>query len=283
MSRIVVTGALGNVGGAVASSLIHAGANVRLADWMAASLHDSFPEIDCAHLDFYDDTTFDASLEGVEKVFLIRPPAISRVGPTLNRYVDAAASHDVRHIVFSSVAGAESNWVLPHHRIERHIQRSGVPWTMLRPGFFSQNLATSYQRDIVEDDLLFVPAGHGQVAFLDARDIGDVAAEVITGEGHSGRGYHLTGPEALTFHEVSQLLSLVLGRSIRYKPATIPAYLRHLTGRDVPARQALVQAVLHSGIRRGDAAVVTDAVQRLLGRRPRTLRRYIEDHSALWM
>ena len=280
---IVVTGALGNVGSAVVKALSERGADVRAADIAPDALTERFgQELEVARLDFGDAATFGPVLEGAQSLFLIRPPAISRVGPTLNRFLDAAVEAGVEHVVFSSVAGAENDRIVPHHRVEQHLLQSGLEWTMLRPGFFSQNIGSAYRRDIVEDDRVFIPAGEGRVAFIDARDIGEVAALALTEDGHRGQAYHLTGPEAMTIDEVAAVLSDVLGRTIRYEPASALGYFRHLRGQGLVVVQAVVQTILHVGLRKGDAEPVTDTVERLLGRPARTVREYLTDYAATW-
>ena len=150
---VVVTGALGNVGAAVVQALAARGVAVRAADIRPDALTARFGDgLDVARLDFGDAATFGPVLKDARSLFLIRPPAISRVGPTLNRFVDAAVEAGVEHVVFSSVAGAESDRIVPHHRVEKHLLASGLEWTILRPGFFSQNIGSAYRQDIVEDD-----------------------------------------------------------------------------------------------------------------------------------
>ena len=283
MTTYLVTGALGNVGSHLVERLLAQDVDVRTADRAPDALRSRFGHrTEPVRLDFNDDTTFSRALEGVTRVFLIRPPAISRVGTTLNRFVDHASRAGVEAIVFSSVAGAEINKIVPHHRVETHLRGSGIAWTMLRPGFFAQNLKTAYRRDIIEDDRIYVPAGEGQVAFIDARDIAAVAALTLTDSSHERKAYHLTGPEAVTFHRVAEILSAALGRPISYEAATIPGYFAHLKRQGLATSHALVQTILHAGLRRGDAEPVTDTVEVLLGRPPISLERYVADHADLW-
>jgi len=283
VSKVLVTGALGNVGAPTVEALLAAGIGVRAADLSADRAAARFPGVDTVRLDFNDESTFAAALDGCDALFLLRPPPISRVGPTLNVLVDRAARSGVRHVVFSSVAGAERNRIVPHHRVETHLRDSGLPWTMLRPGFFAQNLGDAYRADVVEDRRLYVPAGSGRVAFIDVRDLADIAAQVFSEPGrHAGHGYHLTGPAAVDFVQVAGLLTAELGTPIRYEPATIVGYARHLRSRGLPTSAVLVQTVLHAGLRRGDAEEVDPTVERLLGRPARTLERYIADHVELW-
>lgn len=279
---VVVVGASGNVGGAVAASLVAAGVPVRAA----VTRPGRFTASDLVRpvaLNLLDPSSFPAAVEGAAGLFLLRPPAISKVDPTLNALADAAAAAGVGHIVFSSVTGADTNKVVPHHRVETHLQSMATPWTILRPGFFSQNLADAYRDDIVEDDRIVLPAGAGRAAFIDARDIGEVAARMFLDPArHAGQAYTLTGPQAFSFDEVAAVLSDELGRTIRYEPTSALRYLRHVHRQGRPWMQALVQTVLHTGLRRGDADHVDPTLTALLGRPGRTLREYVHDNRAIW-
>lgn len=283
MGRVLVTGALGNVGAPTVAALQLAGIAVRAAGLDRERVRQRFPDAEVVRLDFLDPATFGPALRGCDALFLMRPPSIGKVKHTLNRLIDAAVEQGLRHVVFSSVAGADTNWLLPHHRVETHLQASGLSWTMLRPGFFAQNLGDAYRIDIRDDRRLFVPAAEGRVAFFDTRDLGEVAACVLRDpDSHAGRGYTLTGPEAVTFTQVAELLSVELGRPIRYDSATVPGYFRHLRRRSAPLAQIAVQTILHTGLRRGSAERVDPTLERLLGRPGRTLATYIHDHRSFW-
>ncbi|MGV8964903.1 MAG: NmrA family NAD(P)-binding protein [Cellulomonas sp.] len=280
---IVVVGASGNVGGAVLATLLAAGLPVRAAGTNPAALERRYPGVEGVRLDFHDRATFAPALAGAGGLFLLRPPPISRVGPTLNALLDVAEEGGVEHVVFSSVAGADTNRVVPHHRVETHLHRSGLSWTILRPGFFAQNLADAYRTDIIADDRIFVPAGNGRVAFIDVRDIGGVCAVVFAdAAAHRGAGYTLTGAQTFTFDEVAAVLTRELDRPIRYQATTVLAYLRHLRRQGLPMPLVLVQTILHTGLRRGQAETVDPTLARLLGHPPRTLAQYVHDHRSTW-
>ncbi len=145
-------------------------------------------DVEVAPLDFARPATFGPALVGVRALFLMRPPAVANVRDTLLPLVDAAAAGGVEHVVFLSVAGADTNRWIPHHAVEAHLRAGRVAWTLLRPGFFAQNLGDAYRRDIVEDDRLYVPAGDGAAAFVDVRDVAEVAALAFAApDAHRGR------------------------------------------------------------------------------------------------
>lgn len=275
---VLVTGATGNVGREVVRSLRAQGFPVRTATSEPERARRLFgDDVDAARLDYFDSGTF-AILDGVESLFLMRPPAISNVKQTLLPFVDEARRRGVRHIVFLSVAGAGTNPLVPHHAVERHLMK-GTAWSILRPGFFAQNLGDAYLRDIVEDARLYVPAGRGRVAFVDVRDLADLTALIFAEPAtFESRGLTLTGPEALDFDGVAAILSAALGRNVRYQPASILGYVQHLHGRGLPWAQVAVQTVLHCGLRFGQAERVDPTLEQLLSRRPRSLADYVRDH-----
>jgi uncharacterized protein YbjT (DUF2867 family) len=283
-ARVLVVGATGNVGREVVEALRARGVLVRAADRRGdGERPPSSGDLERVRRDLQDPSTFAPAAAGCAAVFLMRPPAIADVKTTLNRFVDEARRVGVGHVVFLSVAGAGTNKIIPHHRVEAHLAARGGAWTVLRPGFFAQNLGDAYRRDIVEDARLYVPAGSGSVAFVDVRDVAEVAAlALLEPARHAARAYTLTGPEAVTFAEVAGFLGEALGRSIRHVPASIPGYVRHLHRRGLPLGQIAVQTILHVGLRLGQAEAVDPTLATLLGRPGKTLRDYVRDHLALW-
>lgn len=272
---IAITGASGNAGQAVIAALRARGVPVR------PLLRE--PVGDAVGFDFLRPDTFEAAVAGAAGLFLLRPPPISDVGPTLNRLVDVALAAGVPRIVFLSVIGADTRGYIPHAKVEKHLKGSAAAWTFLRAGFFAQNLGDAYRRDITRDGRIYVPAGSGRVAFIDARDIAEVAAmALLDPAAHAGRAYTLTGPAAIPFGEAARLLSQRLGRPIRYQPASVLGYVRHLLRQGAPVGQAAVLTILHLGLRLGQAASSDPTLARLLGRPGRTLAEYIADHADLF-
>lgn len=282
-STVLVTGATGNVGRALIEALARRKVQVRAAGNPERLRDIPRPDIESAQLDFWNPGTFRAALTGCDSVFLMRPPAISQVRRTLLPFLEVASSVGVRHVVFLSVQGADRNPFIPHHAVEQFLKNGPMGVTLLRPGFFAQNLGDAYRRDIVEDARLYVPAGAGRAAFVDTRDVAEVAAMCLADPAsHRSRAYVLTGAEAVSFGEAAELLTRVLGRSIRYEPASVMGYARHLRRRKAPWSQVAVLCTLHVGLRLGQASQIDPTLERLLGAQCRSLLDYIQDHAELW-
>lgn len=271
---ILITGATGTVGSRVVAALSEASAPVRAA---ARGPSRAGPHlVEPVRFDFHDRSTFPGAFEGVRTMFLVRPPALARMRD-LEPALRAGVSAGLEHVVFLSVQGAEHLPVLPHARIERWIRSSGLTWTFLRPSFFDQNLVAVHAPTIRRDGELRIPAGRGRTAFVDAHDVGDVAAQVLLEHArHVGRAYTLTGSEALTYGEVAGVMTAVLGRTIRYTQPGLLAYAR-TARRDLGLSPALVVATsaIYTTARLGLAARLSTDTADLLARPPVTMAGFV--------
>ena len=274
---VLVTGATGRVGSALIEALPAASA-IRAATRDPASYQGRGEAV---AFDFADRSTFAGALRGMERVFLMRPPKMSR-GGDVAPFLDAALGAGVRRVVVLSVEGAGKIKILPHYAVEREVRERPFEWTVLRPADFMQNLETEHRRTIVDNDEIAVPAGDGAAAMIDVRDVGAVSALALTENGHAGRAYTLTGPDALTFGEVAHALSRVLCRSITYRALSVPSFIaeRHRAGEAVG--KILVMCALYTAQRLGKADTITGEVARLLKRPATPLQAYVEREAEVW-
>jgi uncharacterized protein YbjT (DUF2867 family) len=282
---ILVTGATGNVGAQVVRDLDERGEKVRaLVRDPAAARRRLGAGVELAQGDLGDPASVRRALEGVELVFLSSGDGPAKVAHE-TAVIDAAATAGVRRIAKISTVGAEAGSPLPgfdwNGRIEDHLHASGVPAVVLRAGFFMTNLLAAAE-PVRATGTLPAPAGGGRIAMTDPRDAGAVGAVVLTADGHDGRTYELTGPEALSYGDVAAALSAATGRRVTFV--------------DVPeeaARQGLVQAGLpdwlfaqlvgvFGRIRAGDLSRTTDTVRALTGRAPRTFAQFAREHARLF-
>jgi uncharacterized protein YbjT (DUF2867 family) len=282
MPTILVTGASGTVGREVAKRLAERGAPARLALRDPSRGVEGADALERARFDFHDPSGFEGALRGVDRVFLLRPPQLADVRRDFDPFLVAMLQAEVKRVVFLSVRGAERNPLLPHRRIEKALERSGLAWTHLRPNDWMQNFATVHRDDIRTRGEIWAPAGKGRASFVDARDVAEAAAAVLTEEGHGGRAYPLTGGEELDLDEVAALLSQVLGRRVSYRNPGVVAFLRHVRAAGRPLSLGLVMTGVYTIARLGLAAGVSPELERLTGRPPTPFRSFAEDHAAVW-
>ena len=275
---ILVTGATGTVGSEVVRQLVATGERPRaLVRDPATARQRLGDQVEHVVGDLDRPETIAAALAGVDRVFLLTTQS-SRQPEWERAVIGAAARTGVGQLVKLSVCRANEQSPLQvarqHGQAERVLAQSGLAATILRPVFFMQNLLA-----MVHDGAIATAAGDGRVAMVDARDIAAVAVATLTGGGHAGKTYTLTGPEALSFYQVASVLSRQTGRPLRHVRVPPDKVRVALQGRGVAAWFADDMAKLHSMLAVGYEEVVTDDIHRVTGRPPRTLAQFASDHA----
>lgn len=277
---VLVTGATGNVGSEVARRLVARGVRMRAAVRGSAA-RDLVPGVTPVAFDYLDSSTFGAALQGVDRVFLVRPPHLADAS-AFQPFIDAMQDAGITQVVFLSLLGVERNPVVPHHGIERRIMDSGLHWTMLRPGFYMQNLSTTHLADVRERGEIIVPAGGGKTSFIDVRDIAEAAAVVLTEVGHLNRAYSLTGSEALTYYDVARILTEVVGRTVTYTRPGGQEFARHMRAQGHDSGFVTVMRGIYLVARLRMAGTLTDDLPNLIGRPAITFAQFARDHASLF-
>jgi NAD(P)H dehydrogenase (quinone) len=306
---LAVTGATGQIGSRVAYRLAKLGLAQRLIvrDPARAPF---LPRAEIVQASSYGDAAaMRQALAGVKALFLVS--ARDRFGvahisaknkttpPPYDRFqqqrtaIDAAVRAGVRHIVYLSVvkAAPDSTFILAHDHFytEQHVRAVGVPFTFLRASLYTDNVPQC----VSADNIIRAPAGNGRAAWVTRDDIADVAVAVLTGTGHGGRVYDVTGPEALTMSETAERLSAAIQRKIVYQPQTpqearatrttsrlekFEAERRMLTGHGLDDYEVDVFVTHFLQIAAGDLAEISDTVPELTGHPAQSLSEYLRLH-----
>lgn len=234
--------------------------------------------------DLADQESLAAAMDGVEKLFLLSSPHRDAVGWHRGA-IDAARASGVRLVVRSSILGADNDtpaeFISSHGESDRYLVASGLEYVIVRPNLFQQNVPESTIPSIDEDGQFYLDAGAARIRMVDTRDVAAVAATTLSEPGHEGAIYDVTGPEAISYHDVAAKLSGAYGRDIRYvevgDDATRDALLGlGMDGWFVGALVGLFRDYRRSGTD-GYAAQVTDTVQRVTGKPPRALAGLLEE------
>lgn len=220
------------------------------------------------HFDWHDEATWSGAVDGSQSVYLVDSQDAERV-PLLRRFGALAAHRGVRTLVFLSAREAESvNPALEEK--EQAVKDAGIEWTILRPTWFDQNFSeVSAFTDPLRAGELRLPAGDGRQPFIDAADIAEVAAAALTGEGHHGRTYDLSGPEAITFAEAVERIGKAGGRDLHYRPVDGAEYVANPARYGAAPGQAEAYAHLMGAIAEGRTEHLSDGVKQALGREAR--------------
>lgn len=283
--RFLVVGATGNTGSLVAASLLSRGESVRClvrSEEKGKALREAGAEIVVADLESPESLA--SAFEGIDTVFLLTTVSPMAAEHALNG-IDAARSAGVSHVVRYTGAldvgdlKLESNE--QHLRVDTALAASGLPFTIVRPQHFTQNLLM-HAPTIASDSVIYLPFGAAQVGFVDVRDVADVVVQVMVSGDHLGETLTITGPKSISITEAAEAISNAIGKKVSYV--------------DVPP-EAASEGMLSAGMDRwlvdefvsyfkafsvGACDFVSDDFERLMGRKPRTVSDFARDHAALF-
>ena len=285
MGRILFTGASGNVGSYAARYALEKGQEITVAGTHRETLVKMFGgRAEIAYFDFTDAETFQNALKDVDRVFIMRPPHLGKP-EDLKPFIDALREKGgIRLVSFLSLIGVENNPVPPHHKIEKYIEQAGLPYCHIRPSFFMQNISGVHAFEIKYFNRVVVPVKKALTSFIDAEDIGEITAEVLSDpEAHQNRGYAITGPEAIDYWQVAEILSEELGRKIIYtspKPSFAKKYW--ITVRGMEKEYCNVMGMLYMMTRLGTARKVTPVFEQVMGKKPRTFQQFVQKNMKAW-
>ena len=228
-----------------------------------------------------DEDAVSAAVQGCDRAFLLM--ANSRQQLELERsFVDAAVKAGVGHIVKMSANGADSNSKALlkryHGDSEQYIRESGLWYTLVRPNFFMQNML-HVAASIVAEDKFYMPMRDGQVGIIDVRDVARFVLDVLTGSGHDGMTYEITGPELVSFHDIASQLSEVMGREISYIDQPAAEFKQSLLQWVPDDWYVETVSQLFELIALGSGALLNNEYTRVTGRAPTTLRQFFRDYS----
>ncbi|WP_347353573.1 SDR family oxidoreductase [Intrasporangium sp.] len=274
-TSIGVTGATGWLGGLVAARLADRGVAQRLvvrdparAPQLAAAT--------VARASYGDRSAVEAALWGLPVVLMVSAAENESRLDEHRTFVDAAVAAGVQHLVYVSFFGAapDATFTLArdHWATEQHIRASGLAWTFLR-----DNLYLEFMDHMMgADRVIRGPAGDGRAAVVAHDDIARVAAAVLLAPNeHRGRTYRLTGPEALSFADMAQVISEVTGVPASFHDETIEEAYASRAAYGAPDWQVDAWVSTYTAVKAGELDGVSPDVERVTGLRPTSLREYL--------
>ena len=279
---ILVTGATGNIGHEIISSIDKTLFNIRGTIKSKQDTERLPKGVEPVIFDFENINTFSKALEGVSRVFLMRPPQMGDP-KKFHPFIDACKESKIKQIVFLSLLGVQYNPLAPHGYIEKYIVKSGIPYTLLRPSFFMQNLSTTHCKDIKECNEIVVPAGKGRTSFIDSRDVGAFGAKVFESASHLNKAYDLTGSEALNYYQVAGIISNTTSKKIVYTNPSSAEFVKRMESNGVSKDFINVMKGIYLVAKLRLAGKITKDFEVVMGRKPITFEKFAKDNRELFI
>lgn len=277
--KVLVTGATGNTGSILVPKLLQAGVDVRILvrnEAKAKPYKDSGAEVMIGDLDKPE--TILPAVKDVDKIYLLTWNGETQLQQGKN-VIQAAKQAGKPHIVRHSMWGSDNSRIIKQgYEIDEIIKSSGLPWTILKPTFYMQNIMMAAQT-IISDGVMYWAMKDGKLGMIDVRDIADAAFAVLTGEGHEGKSYILTGPEAISFNDIAKIFSKVLDKEVKYVNVPGEASIQAMVGMGVPEWIAKGYAELSEGFSANFANNTTQNVEILTGHPARSFEDFANDFA----
>ncbi len=284
MSKVLITGAAGQLGNATITHLLKS----TPADNIVALARDTSKAeilkekgIEVRIGDFDDIVSLEKAMQGIEKVLLISSSELQNRFQQHKNVVDAAKKAGVKHLVYTSVAMKDINTSAikflmgSHFQTEEFIEESELTYTILRNSLYAETIPMFVGENVLETGI-YLPAGNGEVSFALRDEMGEAIAKVLNSDGHEMKKYSLTNTQSYSYQDVAKILSEVLGKEINYFSPTVEEYTKTLTDAGVPNEYIDMFSGFASAISQGEFNIVSHDLNSLLGRKPASLKAYLE-------
>ncbi|HLZ63178.1 MAG TPA: SDR family oxidoreductase [Ktedonosporobacter sp.] len=288
---ILVTGATGLSGSAVIREFARRSEPVRalVRSRAKASVFEAFPTVEVVEGDMLQPETLGEALKGVDRVLMISS-ARERMLQTQCTFIDACKEAGIRHIIkFSGKESGigfnpenfRSTW--EHEHIEDYLEKSGIAWTHLRPSQFMQFYLPQALTGLdVGESTLSLPMENARLSPVDVEDIAKVAFALLHSEGHEGKSYEMTGPEALTMEEITERISQAIGKTVRYVSVTLEGKKRAWLAAGIPPERIEAVSELLMERRKHSASRVYLDTHKAFGVQPTTFVEFARRNATLF-
>lgn len=276
----LITGATGDIGSKVVQLLLACGERPRVFVRNAEKARAQFGDrVEIVVGDLADAASLTTALKGIDSLFLVNSgPQI----PQRDAIAAAAArASGVQQIVKLSSLDVEQSLAIGawHEQGETAIRASGIPFTFIRPTGFMSNLL-AWARSIKTEGIVRSSTGNGSRPFIHSDDIAAVATTALTNRGYLEQSLAITGPEALSFAEITTKIAAAIGKSLVYQPISDDEAAQRFSATGASPEEVAAHVALWRAIREGRLATVTDQVQHTLCRPPLTLDHWLAENAA---
>jgi uncharacterized protein YbjT (DUF2867 family) len=284
--KILVIGGTGKVGGAVVMELLKRGANMRVLARKQPETGKVPAGVEVAIGDLLDPVSLEHAMQGVDKLFLLNAVVADELTQALIAY-GIARRIGLKHVTYLSVFKVDQFRDVPHFAsklaVESALREFGVPYTILRPGYYIQNDA-NLKDALTGPGVYPMPIGYAGIAVADVSDIAEVAAISLTEEGHQGQTYDIVAPIMISGPGNAVLWSKLLGKEIKYTGHDFDQWEQNMRSK-MPSWSAFdLRMMLQGYFERGFESTETEVARltKLLGHAPRSYEDFATETAAMW-
>ncbi|WP_337043749.1 SDR family oxidoreductase [Emticicia sp. 17c] len=282
---ILITGATGHLGTATIDFLLQKGTP---ASNIAALVRDEAKAGDLKAKgvsivtgDYDNYASLTAAFKGIDKLFFVSGNDIAKRSQQHEKVVNAAKEAGVKHILYTSFVRKNETETSPiaqlaksHIDTEKYLKASGLPYTILRNNIYAEYIPVFIGQQVLETGI-FLPAGDTQVAFTLRSDMAEAFANILTSEGHENQDYLISNTSSVSFHDIAAIISEASGKEVGYVSPSTEAFVDTLTKAGVPAEVIGISVGFAGAFKEGEFASTDTDLEKLLGRKPTSVRQYL--------
>ena len=279
-NTILITGATGNISSGIIAQLNGSGHSLRALvrnPEKAEELRRQGVEISVGDLE--KPWTLGSAFAGVDTVWILAPPG-PRAPEQCSNALWAAKQGGARHVVRMSAFGAAHTASTINSRLhalsDAELVGSGIPFTILKPHFFMQNLMMAVQ-SVAQQGAMYFALADGKMGLIDSRDISDFAAHVLTSAGHEDKTYTLTGPASLSMHQIAAAIGNAIGKPVAYVPVSVDDARQSMAQMGLDDWTVNLMCDYYAAYSANWGDLVTDDFQRVTGKAPRSIEQFAKD------
>jgi NAD(P)H dehydrogenase (quinone) len=284
MSKIVITGATGELGQLVVQHLLEkVSANQIAVSVRNVEKASKFADqgIEVRYGDYDDPSSLEKSFAGASKLLLISTPKDDSV-VRIRKHVDAieaAKKAGVNHLLYTSFAAVDKGAFPPlgdvHLATEYTLRASGLSTTILRNAIYQEAIVNESLQSFIDSGVIVTSTGKGKVNTVERNDLALAAATVLAGEGHENKVYELASPETWNYDDLANILSDVSGKNVTHQSMSDSEALERMVNSGVPEDFAHYQIAIYNSIANGNEGNVSNDLEDLIGRKPTSIRETI--------
>jgi NAD(P)H dehydrogenase (quinone) len=285
MNKILITGASGSLGKSLIKFILKRtkAENLALLVRNAEKLEDlELDGVDVRIGDYDNYESLTKAFKGIDRLYFISGSDIANRSKQHENVVNAAKEAGVKHVVYTSFQRKNETNSSPmafvikdHLDTENWLKSSGMKYTILKHSLYLEMLPMFLGEKVLETGLIYLPAGKGKVVFTLREDMAELAAHILTSEGHENKEYDITADQAYSYDDIATIISNISGKAIRYVSPSVEEFTRTLTEANVPEEYIGMFAGFSLAIGEGELDETNSFVEQILGKKATSVEEYL--------